>query len=82
MRFLSELARTLFLVELKVQMTKMKIPHHRVTEDGCIHLWILAEPISVLLSFKCNQWWWCVQKKMFNGEIIFHFKRICTEKNM
>ena len=35
----SELARTLFPVELKAQMTKMKISHHRVIiEDECIHL--------------------------------------------
>ena len=33
----SELARTLFPVELKVQITKMKIAYHRVIGDGCIH---------------------------------------------
>ena len=35
-------------------MAKMKITYHRVVEDGCIHLWILAESVSVLLSFRCK----------------------------
>ena len=76
----SELARTLFPVELKAQMTKMKISHHSVIiEDECIHLWILADSVSVPSSFKCSQWW-CVWKKIFHGEIIFHFKRIGTKR--
>ena len=75
----SELARTLFHVELNVQMTRMKITHHRVIENTCIHLWILANSVNVLSGFKCSQWW-CVWKKMFNGEILFPFTRIGTER--
>ena len=75
----SKLARTLFHVELNVQMTKMKITHQRVIENKCIHLWILADSVNVLSGFKCSHRW-CVWKKMFNGEIIFHFKRIGTER--
>ena len=34
-------------------MTKMKITCHRATGDGCIHLWILAESVSVLSVMAC-----------------------------
>ena len=63
----SDLARTLFPVELKVQITNIKITHHRVIEDICIHLWIIC-----WFSPCCISVW----KKMFaNGAIMFHFKR-------
>ena len=42
---LSELTFQLYFL-LKVQMIKMKITHHWVIGDGCIHLWILAELFS------------------------------------
>ena len=42
---------------LKIQKwQKMKKTHHRVTGVRCIHLWILAESVSVLSNFKCRQW--------------------------
>ena len=50
-------------------MTKMKIGHHRVIEDGCIDLWILrwiiAESGSVLNA---------VSDSLFLMKKWFHFK--------
>ena len=38
------------------------------------HECLLSQSVIALSSSKCSQWW-CVLKKIFNGEIIFHLKR-------
>ena len=78
----NELTRTLFPVE-STHNVRIKMTHHRVIGDNAFgkeyHLWMLAQSVSVLSSFKCSQWY-CVWKKMFYEEIISHTKR--TQKRL